>query len=113
MPRRQSKPCKFGESCNVPRCAFRHPEKEFFTNSIHESPKQKTLANQNLEDLEIIGAFAEFAHMCEMNSLAGEIEFINLCPDAPYVIQCHPDLGFFKTWDDAYDTLLRATFITP
>lgn len=114
MPRRQSKPCRFGELCVVPRCAFRHPEKEFFTYAREPiGIKKTTLSDQDDKDLELSKAFAEFEHSNELNSLAAEIEYINWCADAPYAIQSHPDLGFFATWDDAYDTLLRATYITP
>ena len=113
MPRRQSKQCKFGELCDVPRCPFRHPDREFFTNareSANES-KRDSLPSQNIQDLELLRNAHEFEHSNALNLLAAEVEFINWYADAPYAIQSHPDLGFFATWDDAYDTLLRATYV--
>ncbi len=111
MPRHQSKLCKYGESCTAKRCAFRHPERGFFMGVCDTSDSRATISSQNEKDSEIAVAAVEFEHSCYLNELATNIEYINWCAEAPYAIGSHPDLGFFATWDDAFDTLLNATYV--
>lgn len=112
MPRHQSKLCKYGELCTAKKCAFRHPERGFFTDIRGTaSAPRTTISGQDEKDLEFAAFAAEFEHSRKLNELAADIEYINWSTEAPYAITSYPDLGFFATWDDAYDILLSATYI--